>query len=83
MKLFNQVPDSQISQPGLERAVLKKLPMALLASICLPLMMSFGSRLFPPQGSAEEVSAYFTQIDILALSGGVIAWMTILTIAIT
>ena len=82
MSLFNKLPGTVRAAPGLERVILKKLPLVLLGGIIVPLLVSLGSRLFPPDATVVNVEKYHTTVDILALAGMVTVWSAALTIAI-
>ena len=68
--------------PGLERKILRSLPMALLGSTAIPLMMAFGGRRFPPVGTREELYKYISSVDIFAISLGLTLWTAVFTVAI-
>ena len=68
--------------PGLERKILRKLPMALLGSTAIPSLMSLGARWFPPAGTRQEVYKYTSSVDIFAISLGLTLWTAVFTIAI-
>ena len=55
-----------------ERLILKKIPKFLLGGICIPLFISFFSRLLsiiePIDGTAAEIARYQISIDMLAIS---------------
>ena len=82
MALFNKLPGTVRTAPGPERVILKKLPLVLLGSIVVPLLVSLGSRLFPPDEAVVDVEKYHTTVDILALAGMVTVWTAVLTVAI-
>jgi len=68
--------------PGLERRILRKLPMALLGSTAVPLLLSFGGRWFPPEGTRQELYKYTSSVDIFAISLGLTLWTAAFTVAI-
>jgi len=82
MKMFNKLPNSVRAAPGLERAILRKLPLALLLGTCLPLAASLANRVFPPDGPAAQLEKYIKMVDILSIATMVTVWSAGLTIAI-
>ena len=68
--------------PGLERAILRKLPMALAGSTLVPIFLSLGVRIVTPDGSIADVAKQTTSVDIFAIALGVTAWTAVLTVAI-
>jgi hypothetical protein len=68
--------------PGLERKLLRKLPMVLLGSTAVPLLLSVGGRWFPPEGTRQELYKYATSVDIFAISLGLTLWTAVFTVAI-
>jgi hypothetical protein len=51
MKILRKLPNSCREAPGLEWAILKKLPVTLLMGTLFPLVISVANRLFPPDGT--------------------------------
>ena len=70
------------SPPGLERAIWRKLPLALAASVLVPVGLSVGTRLFPPQGPDFMVAKTTATVDIFAFAMGLTAITAVVTIAI-
>lgn len=68
--------------PGLERRILRRLPMALLGSTLVPVMMALGGRWKPPEGTRNEIYKYISSVDIFAISVGITLWTAIFTVAI-
>jgi ABC-type Fe3+ transport system permease subunit len=68
--------------PGLERKILRRLPMALLGSTLVPVMMAVGGRWNPPDGTREEIYKYTSSVDIFAISLGLTLWTAVFTVAI-
>ena len=65
--------------PGLERAILKRIPSIILAGIFIPLFTSILARLFPISGTAAEIARHQITVDILSISLG----FTVLSAAFT
>lgn len=81
MKLLQKLPDSRPSPPGLEWRILKRLPMATLASVAVPLLSYAVARLLtPPLSLAAE--RYLTDLAIAAVATTVTAWTAIFTLAL-
>ena len=68
--------------PGLERRIWKKLPVAVVGSILVPLGLVVVARLFPPAGTDYEVAKAMATVDIFAFATGVTAFTAVVTIAI-
>ena len=56
--------------------------MALAGGTLIPILVSLGSRLFPPQGPAAAVTKHIKTMDILAIATGLTLWTAILTVTI-
>lgn len=68
--------------PGLEWTILKKLPIALVGGTVIPLLVSFGTRYFPPAIPAFELEKHITMIDMVAIASVITIWTAVFTIAI-
>ncbi len=82
MKLLTKLPNSVREAPGLEWAILKKLPATLLFGTLLPLAMSLANRFFPPQGDPTQIAKHVKSVDIMAIATAVTVWTAVLTVAI-
>lgn len=82
MKLLNKLPNSVREAPGLEWAILKKLPLILLAGTLLPLFFSVANRLFPPEATTALIVKHVKMVDILCISTAVTVWTAVFTVAI-
>lgn len=82
MDLLRILPNSRRAPPGLEWAILKKLPMVLLGGTLIPAFFSALSHAFPPDGPPLIVARHLTGIDIFVVASALTVWMTVLTIAI-
>jgi hypothetical protein len=70
------------SPPGLERVIWRKLPLAFGASVLIPLGLSVGTRLFPPEGPEFLVSKTTATVDIFSFATGLTAVTAVATVAI-
>lgn len=82
MKYLRKLPGSVRHEPGLERSILRKLPLVLAGGTFVPLFFAIGHRLFPPDTNSIGLAAHLTGVDILAIGMGVSVWMISLTVAI-
>ncbi len=82
MKILNKLPNSRREAPGLEWAVLKKLPLTLLIGTLFPLVISVANRLFPPQGPDIQIAKHIKLVDIISIATVVTVWTAVLTVAI-
>jgi hypothetical protein len=70
------------SPPGLERRIWRRLPTALFGSVAIPVGLSVGTRLFPPEGPEYAVAKTTATVDIFAFATGLTAVTAVVTIAI-
>ena len=82
MNLFRKLPNSVREAPGLEWAILKKLPVTLLFGTLVPLAISLGNRLFPPEGTPVLIAKHVKTVDIMAIATTLTVWTAVLTVAI-
>ena len=82
MKLFNKLPNFHREAPGLEWAILKKLPLTLLLGTVVPLAVSVANRFFPPEASAVQIAKHVKLVDILCIAASVTVWTAVFTVAI-
>ncbi|MBK7766521.1 MAG: hypothetical protein IPI44_10640 [Sulfuritalea sp.] len=82
MTPFTQLPGFTRSPPGLERAILRRLPAVLVLGTLASALPSLVARLFPWQGSAVEVATLITTIDIYGISLAILHWTVVFTLAI-
>ena len=82
MKLLNRLPGSQSSPPGIERQILKRIPMALIGSAAVPLLLVLFTNWFPPEGPDELVAKQLLTIEIMAWSIAVTGWTAVFTVTI-
>ena len=79
---LQKLPGYRREPPGLEWKLLRKLPLVLLGGTLIPLLVSLGSHLLPPQGAAREVARHLQRIDFAAIATVVTLWVAVLTVAI-
>lgn len=80
MNLFKRL-HNRCEPPGLELAILKRLPKALLFGTLLPLGLSAMVRLLPPAAGVDAAKRVMTA-DIYAVAAVLTFWIAVLTIAI-
>jgi hypothetical protein len=80
--LFKKLPGSRTEPPGLERVVLRKIPMVLLAGTVLPLLYALASRFLISGDSAIEIAKQIQLNDYLALGLIMFHWSVTMTVAI-
>lgn len=67
--------------PGLEWAILRRLPMALLAGTLIPASLSVLVRLLPPAEGSDPAKAVLN-VDIFSIATAITFWAAVLTVAI-
>ena len=82
MSPFTKLPGFTRSPPGLERAILRRLPGVLVLGTLASALPSLVARLFPWQGSAVEVATLITTIDIYGISLAILHWTVVFTLVI-
>lgn len=82
MKLLKRLPGSRREPHGMEWAVLRKLPMVLLASTVIPALYALAARLMISGDSALEIAKQVQLNDYLAIGVVIFMWTIILTVAI-
>lgn len=82
MNPFTKLPGFTRSPPGLERAILRRLPGALVLGTLASALPSLVARMFPWQGSAVEVATLMTTIDIYGISLAILHCTVVFTLAI-
>ena len=80
MKYFKRLHD-RCEPPGIELAILKILPKALIFGTLIPLGLSVIVRLLPP-AAGVDVAKRITTVDIYAFATAVTFWTAALTVAI-
>jgi amino acid permease len=72
---LRKLANSRREAPGLERVMLRKLPVILLGGTLIPLFFSVASRLYPPERAATQIAKHLKTMDILSIA-------TVFTVAI-
>lgn len=80
MKLFLRLHD-RCEPPGLEWAILKRLPKILLLGTLVPIAVSVIARLVPVAADTD-LAKRITTVDIYAFATTMTFWIAILTVAI-
>lgn len=80
-KYFRKLHEHR-SAPGIERAVWRRLPAALIGSVLLPVALSIAARLLPPEGTADEIHKATKLVDFFALGLCMTLLTAVLTVAI-
>jgi hypothetical protein len=81
MKLFRKISNHR-EPPGMERVVLKKLPMYLAGGTAVPALVAAFSRISPPAGTSLAIAKQIGIIDFVALGAVFTVWTAALTVAI-
>jgi hypothetical protein len=82
MSYLQKLPDSRRHPPGLEWKILKKLPMATLASVAIPLIWYGLAMLYPQAAPGETVEKHLIGVSIGAIATAVTALTAVFTLAI-
>ena len=82
MNYLKVLPGSRREPPGLERLVLRKLPVIALAGTLIALFFAVFSHMFPPVGHATDVTRHLQFVDMLVIAMVLTHWTAILTAAI-
>lgn len=82
MSWLQKLPDSRRSPPGLERAIMRRLPGALAAGTLIPLFSFAFAWLYPDPAAGETPEKYLTTVGIAALAVVITAWTAVFTVAI-
>ena len=82
MKLLRKLPGYQREPHGIEWALVKKLPYALLVGTAIPAITALGMRLIEYEGDAKEFAKFIKTVDIVLIAAVVTACTAVLTIAI-
>ncbi len=79
-KYFKRLHD-RCEPPGLERAILRLLPKALLVGTMIPVSLSVLVRVLPPANAADPAKAILN-VDIFSFATALTFWIAVLTVAI-
>lgn len=80
-KYFRKLHENR-APPGLERVIWRKLPMALLGSVFVPLALSVAMRAMPPASTAAEIAKATKLVDYFALGLAMTLLTAVFTVAI-
>ena len=72
---------SRREPPGLEWAILRRLPGIAAAGVVVPVLVAVGNRWFPPADAVDAAKQAMT-VDILAFAVGLTALTAVFTVAI-
>ena len=81
-RFLRKLPNSRREPHGLEWKILKKMPLATLASLVIPGLMVLFARMSPAPAPGESVDKYLTGINIAAVATSITALTAVFTIAI-
>lgn len=79
-KYFKRLHDRR-EPPGLERAILRLLPKALLIGTLIPLSLSVFVRVLPPANNTDPAKSILS-VDIFSFAAALTFWIAVLTVAI-
>jgi hypothetical protein len=79
-KYFKRLHDRS-EPPGLERAILRRLPKALLIGTLIPASLSVIARLLPPAEDVDPAKAILN-VDIFSIATTITVWTAVFTVAI-
>ena len=82
MRGLRKLPGHRPSAPGLEWAIMKRLPVLTLGGTVIPLLVAAGLHLTSPAGTPAEVNQYLTLVNILAAATVMTVWTALFTVAI-
>ena len=82
MKYLRKLPNPQRAAPGLERVLLRKLPVVLAGGTLIPLFVVIASHMWPPDGAAPDVARHLKNIDYFAIASVVTFWILCFTLFI-
>jgi len=82
MNLFNKLPGFVKTQSGLERTILRSLPMALLLGTLVLGIPSLLIRLWLWDGEGIDIARRITTVDFYGISLVILHWTVVFTVAI-
>ncbi len=82
MDYFQKLPGYRREAPGLERRILRKLPVIALAGTLIPAFFVLASHWSPPTGVDVDVAKHLDMVDTIAIATVVTHWTAVLTAAI-
>ena len=72
----------RVEPPGLEWAILRKLPMVAVVGTTIPVLLAVLARLVINDGSTAEIAKQVRSVDIFCIASLITVWTAILTVAI-
>lgn len=82
MNLLNKLPGHRRSQPGIERAIWRRLPMLLLAATAIPALCYLFASHFPSPAPGDTIEKHLSAVGIAAIATVITAWTALFTVAI-
>lgn len=82
MKYLQKLPGYRRYPPGLEWRLLKRLPMAFVASTAIPAVWYLAAQWFPLPAPGETVEKHLKTVEIATIATVITAWTAVFTIAI-
>ncbi|MDT8386505.1 MAG: hypothetical protein RQ736_03275 [Thiogranum sp.] len=82
MRYLKKLPNSRRAAPGLERKLLRKLPMLVLGGTMIPLLVVIGSHLWPSAGDALDVARHLKTITYFAVASVITFWTLCFTLLV-
>lgn len=82
MSWLSKLPNCRRYPPGLEWRLLRRMPHILVVGTLLPGLAALAARAWPIGGSAQEVAATLSMVDIYVIGAIVLHWTLVLTVTI-
>lgn len=82
MGLLNKLPNPRREPPGLERKILRRLPLFLLGGTLVPVFFVLASHHWTPDLDPVAAAKHLTQAKFLAIGAVITAWTAAFTVAI-
>ena len=82
MNWLKRMPGNRRYPPGLEWALLRRMPRLLIAGTLLPVLLAGLARWMSLSGVEAEVAATLQLVDIFAMSAVILHWTVVLTVGI-
>jgi hypothetical protein len=82
MNLFNRLPGFDRAPAGLERVLLRRLPLIALAGTAIPLLCLLAVRLAAAWASSDAAARLAMTLEIALASVSILYWTTVFTVAL-
>jgi hypothetical protein len=82
MNLFNRLPGFGRAPAGLERVLLRRLPLIALAGTAIPLLCLLAVRLAAAWASSDAAARLAMTLEIALASVSILYWTTVFTVAL-